>query len=568
VSFPFQDRIVQPVVPPAAPILNAIFLLLGIIGVIIVILGIFLVYNSISAIVYQQVNQIGVMKAIGATAWQVIWSYLLLVFSYGVLAAIVSIPFGAVAAFGLQSFFANFLNLEIDGISVDPTAVMVQVAICLIAPLFAALVPLIGGMRVTVREAISTYGIAGSVGFVDQLVAKTRGIPYTLLLTIGNTFRNRRRVLVVQVSLVVAGIIFMMVIGVNDATKYTFGEKLATIHNYQVTLALEEPARVQELKDTVRNLADVRAVEAWLVLPATARPISQLETAVTDARIRIFGQPVETDLYRPELQAGRWLRPDDVNAAVVGLQVSEEKGWQVGDWLILADSEARELNVQIVGILFDPLTDSSVHLPLSTLQREWSRFGQANTVWVQTKAIDADTQTAVATMLAQAFDRRSIGTAPNSTFGETTIAGIIEQNGQRNSIIIRLLAVMAVVIALVGGVGLSGVISLSVLERRREIGVMRTIGASSWQIIRLFMGEGILLGLLSWLIAWPLSIPAAYGLSTQGLSLALNQQLSYNFTPNGALLWLMIIMMLAVIASLLPARKAALVSVRESLAYQ
>jgi hypothetical protein len=36
------------------------------------------------------------------------------------------------------------------------------------------------------------------------------------------------------------------------------------------------------------------------------------------------------------------------------------------------------------------------------------------------------------------------------------------------------------------------------------------------QIIRLFMGEGIILGLLSWLIAWPLSIPAAYGLATRG----------------------------------------------------
>ncbi|MDX1522797.1 MAG: FtsX-like permease family protein, partial [Anaerolineae bacterium] len=149
-----------------------------------------------------------------------------------------------------------------------------------------------------------------------------------------------------------------------------------------------------------------------------------------------------------------------------------------------------------------------------------------------------------------------------------TIAGIIEQNGQRNNIIIRLLAVMAVVIALVGGVGLSGVISLSVLERRREIGVMRAIGASSWQVIRLFMGEGLLLGLISWLIALPLSIPASYGLATRGLSVALNQQLSYNFTLLGPLLWLMIIILLAIVASLFPARKAALISVRESLAYQ
>lgn len=47
--------------------------------------------------------------------------------------------------------------------------------------------------------------------------------------------------------------------------------------------------------------------------------------------------------------------------------------------------------------------------------------------------------------------------------------------------------------------GLSGVLSLRVLERRREIGVMRAIGASSWQVIRLFVGEGVLLGLISWM---------------------------------------------------------------------
>jgi putative ABC transport system permease protein len=130
-----------------------------------------------------------------------------------------------------------------------------------------------------------------------------------------------------------------------------------------------------------------------------------------------------------------------------------------------------------------------------------------------------------------------------------------------------LLAVMAIVIALVGGVGLSGILSLSVLERRREIGVMRAIGASSWQVTRLFVGEGVLLGLISWLIALPLSIPIAYGFTTQGLSFALNQQLAYQFTPAGAALWLVIITMLAIVASALPARGAARISVRESLSY-
>ncbi len=163
--------------------------------------------------------------------------------------------------------------------------------------------------------------------------------------------------------------------------------------------------------------------------------------------------------------------------------------------------------------------------------------------------------------------QRGIEVAPSSTFGENTIAGITARAGEGFDIILRRLAVMTIVIALVGGVGLSGILSLSVLERRREIGVMCAIGASSWQVIRLFVGEGMLLGLISWLIALPLSIPVAYAFTTQGLSLALNQQLVYQITPAGALLWLVIISLLAIIASALPARSASRISVRESLAY-
>jgi putative ABC transport system permease protein len=223
--------------------------------------------------------------------------------------------------------------------------------------------------------------------------------------------------------------------------------------------------------------------------------------------------------------------------------------------------------VKIVGTLFDPAINTSIHLPIGTMQRALRYTGQANTLWAQTTMTDADSQTVVAEALEGSMEQKAISVRPSSTFGEKTIAGITEGAGEGYEIIINLLAVMAIVIALVGGVGLSGILSLSVLERRREIGVMRAIGASSWQVVRLFIGEGLLLGLLSWMIALPLSIPAAYAFTTQGLSLALNQQLVYQFTPIGAGLWLVIITMLATIASALPARGAARISVRESLAY-
>jgi len=97
--------------------------------------------------------------------------------------------------------------------------------------------------------------------------------------------------------------------------------------------------------------------------------------------------------------------------------------------------------------------------------------------------------------------------------------------------------------------------------------VMRAIGASSGVIARLFIGEGLLLGWLSWLIALPLGLPAGW-LMLRGLSAALGFDLVYKYTPAGALSWLGIITVLSIVASLLPARGGMRVSVRESLAYE
>ena len=247
--------------------------------------------------------------------------------------------------------------------------------------------------------------------------------------------------------------------------------------------------------------------------------------------------------------------------------LASEKGWGIGESLTITDANGREEDWMVVGINYDPLAGSAIFTPRSTLQREVGEIGKANTLWVKTITQEASTMEAVALDLSEAYESRNTEVAPSSAFGENTIAQIVKQSQDSFSIIFQLLAVMGVIIAVVGGVGLSGVLTLNVLERRREIGVMRSIGASSWRVIRLSIGEGVLLGWISWLIALPLSIPAAYLLATRGLSFALNQQLSYQFSASGAIIWLMVITILAIIASSFPARNAAKVSVRESLTY-
>ena len=207
-------------------------------------------------------------------------------------------------------------------------------------------------------------------------------------------------------------------------------------------------------------------------------------------------------------------------------------------------------------------------MPLTTLQRELGRGGPGE------HALGAHHQPG---QRCPGCDRpgpdrclqvsAGIPVSPSSTFGNNTIGRIVEETTGSFSLIIQLLAIMAIIIAVVGGVGLSGVLTLNVLERRREIGVMRSIGASTWRVIRLYVGEGVLLGWLSWLIALPLSIPAGRLMLT-AVSQAFGQDYLYHYTPTGSLLWLGIITVLSILASWMPARSATRISVRESLAYQ
>ncbi|GIK36194.1 MAG: hypothetical protein BroJett011_00270 [Chloroflexota bacterium] len=546
--------------------LDGLFLVLSIMGGLILILGLFLVYNTINAVIAQQVNQIGIMKAIGANTRQILGIYLLTVFIYGFLALAVAVPLGALGAYGINVFMLTFFNIDPGPFQVSPRAVLVQVAIALLAPLLASLIPVTSGSRITVREAISTYGLGGAVGLLDRLVARMKYVSRLVLLTISNTFRNKWRVVLTQITLVGSGIIFMMVMSVRDSTTYTFTDLLFQILNFNVNLQFEDPERIGMVEKMTLAQPGVKAVEMWGFTAAKVRPANQPESD-DDKSTTVFGVPLPTTLYGPQMRVGRWLQPNDTNAVVLNQKLASDVGVGIGDWITLDHGLKGESNWQVVGLLFDPVINNSAHVPREPMLREIGEVGRASTLWVQTERTDAASETEVAQTLRKFFDSRKIKVNAQSIFFDDTASDIIEGILFRFGIIISLLAAMAVIIAIVGSIGLSGVLSLSVLERRREIGVMRAIGASSGKISRLFIGEGLILGLLSWLIALPLSIPAGYAM-TQAMGAALQTEIVYRYTPAGALYWLGIIVVLSIIASWFPARGATRISVRESLAYQ
>jgi putative ABC transport system permease protein len=131
-----------------------------------------------------------------------------------------------------------------------------------------------------------------------------------------------------------------------------------------------------------------------------------------------------------------------------------------------------------------------------------------------------------------------------------------------------LLLAMSMLAGIVGSLGLMGTMSINVLERSREIGVMRAIGASTTAVIGIFVAEGVILGLLSAIIAIPLSYPGAEFFSAALGDLIFKLPLNFRYSTLGLAIWLAVIVLLSALASLLPALRAARISVRETLAYE
>jgi putative ABC transport system permease protein len=125
-----------------------------------------------------------------------------------------------------------------------------------------------------------------------------------------------------------------------------------------------------------------------------------------------------------------------------------------------------------------------------------------------------------------------------------------------------------VLFATVGGLSLAGAMSLNVLERTKEIGILRAVGAPGRVVMQIVIIEGLVIGVVSWLIASLLAFPMAKVMTVMvGISF-IKVPLDFRFAPIGIGLWLIIVLILSFVASYLPANNATRVVVREALVYE
>lgn len=525
-----------------------------------VILSGFLVTNTISALLTQQVKQIGIMKSVGARGGQIVAMYFVLVIFFGLIALLIAIPPAYLAAGLFTNFFAGLFNFDPQNYGLQPGVLALQLFVSLIVPLLASIRPIMKGTGITIREAISGDNSGGlGTGRIDRLINSIRGAPRPLLLSLRNTFRQKRRLSLTLVTLTLGGAIFTSVMSVQDSITRTLDELFNELLRYDVQVEFDQPYRIDRIEQEAYAVPGVVKAESWGGLAARRlRPNGSESDAVF-----FQAPPAGSDLIRPQIDQGRWLLPGDENAVVLSTGwLNDEPDVQLGDEIVLK-LKGRETTWVVVGFIRGLGSNLLAYANYEYFAREAREAGTSSTLLVTTESHDPDVQLQVAQNLEEHF--RSVGLYVQSSSTASSEQG---QSQSQFGIITSLLLIMAVLIAFVGGLGLMGTMSMNVLERTREIGVMRAIGSSDGAILRIVIVEGILIGLISWVLGIVFALPISRFLSDQVGAIFIGSPFSYVYSVPGALLWLGIVMVLATVASFLPAWNASRLTVRDVLAYE
>lgn len=545
--------------PIDSAIQTALFLFFAL-GLLSLLLSSFLVVNTIESLMAGQLRQIGIMKAVGARAGQITGIYLATVFVYSVLGLAVGIPSASLAAGAVTRWIAGLFNFDILSYAVPPYVLGLEVAVGLVIPSAAALWPIMFGTRVPVRQAMSGFGLGpdkfGKAAF-DRLLERPSRLPRQLLLSVRNTFRHKGRLALTLATLTLGGAIFIAVMSVRASLMHTIDD-IARYWGYDVAVSTSERYQGAALVRAAERQPGVAHAEAWI--EADAIRVRPDDTEVEN--ITLVAAPADSGFIRPTILAGRWMRATDTREVVVNKDFAKDERVEVGDEIDLKVQGA-ESTFRVVGECTGELRGPVIYAHYDGAAKQLRAAGRANYLMVATKDQSPEGQEAVAARLEE--ELKPLGYRVGRTDTNAAIRSRIEY---QFNILVAFLLIMAIILAAVGGLGLMGTMSINVLERTREVAVMRAIGASDRAVVLVFLAEGIVVGLMGWAFGSIASVPMSRLLSdTVGIQF-FGSVLSYAFSWRGALLWLGIALALAALASILPSLRAARISVQEALAYE
>ena len=539
--------------------LNTLLFLIGTIGFLAFIMGAVLVSQLVKSIMANQIKQIGILKAIGASQFQVFKIYIFMLFIIGALAGIIAIPLAIKSGTAFAYFIAGKLNFDILTTTVPLKIYIYLILISLLLPTLLTINILLKGTGISVKTALSDYGIAQNISKNRFSFFKKIQWPDHLKLAIRNSKRNMSRLTVTILAMAFGVAIFNTGFNVRKSLWVLLSGYKEEMH-YDVQVVLNNPVSKDSALQLFKSINNVSEVETWL----GGRGEIQSKIVSTDKGAGIVALPWNSKLLNLKIREGRWLNPSKGFEIVINQQALELYGNPAIGSTIEMTVGSKNVKAKVVGVT-QQFERPKIYVDINQYDSLFNPLHFINTITFVAKNNNYNDVIALKKEIERAIEPSDLDVA--YVMSQAERVKIIYDH---LDIILSTIILLSFLVLVVSAIGMASATGINIWERTREIGVMRSIGATPKKIYAIFVTEGMITCVISILIGLILSYPLSKlaAVFFGDLMLGKDAKLEYAFSFNGFFITIVVTLLFGWLASRIPARSAIKVSTHKALSYE
>lgn len=555
-----EVRVPPPRMHPHERQMRTILLMLSTFAGLALVLAAVLVASIVAARLARDTHEIGILKAIGARTSQVALGASASVLLVSGVAALVALPVSLTLAPRMAERLATMLNFDLASRDVGTFPPVVTLLATLLLPLLVSAGPIARASRTTVRMALdAAVRPPGPPSRLGALLAARLGP--TTMLAVRGTLRRRAWLVATLVQLGMGGAIFVTAIGLSDAWE-AWADEVEVTRHYDVEVLLHDDAPAVDTGGDLRRATGATRVEAWgeaaaAVVSPLGVPIARTYPDQGHGSFRVLAPPPSQSLVELPILRGRAVGDDERGVTVLNQLAAGLTQRDVGDTVEMA-VEGHRVSWRVVGIVREVGSPATAYTSPAELG---AVLGSPAAARLFRMSLEPGADRGIAGGAIEAVLSGRGAAIERVTPREMLRTAI----GEHVGILVAALVALALMMMLVGALGLAAATATQLVERTREIGVLRAIGATRSQIILTVVVESTLIGAASALSGVLGAIPATAALAHLMGSLSFGTPLPFVIAPSAVLAWTLAVLLVSFVASAIPAWLATRTSVRDAL---